>query len=593
MKSFFSTNSFQKKFFLSYLIILLIFLALMFPFVASSVQKIVFDAMNVQADEIISDLNMAQNEEELVQRLKKQRPFIFYRIAILDDAQRTLYDSHIKSLVKPLFFPLRATSHPEVEEALRQGIGYSEGYSHLLERKLIYFAKSFVYNEKTYVVRIAFPHEYIKQLRKNFEFGFVVFSSVVLILFSVMTGFIQHMLTSPIRQIIQAIRPYQQGKEPYIREISVKKGCQDEFSQLANTLNSLSDRIQIQIETLTHERNEKEAILESLAEGVLATTRDMHISYANTMAIDFLGLTKNDIDLPFPQSLHPRLHELLFDCYKNSKLLFDTVEITNGSKKLSLNVICSPREYKRGVILVLQDKSLQSKMLQMRQNFIANASHELKTPITIIKGFAELLKENPDLPTEKILDCLDKIVRNCNRMTKIISNLLTLADIENLPLSRIGPCNIIKLIKDSTNTIQTIYPESNVSFTFNEQERLEIACDADLIEVAVSNLLDNAAKYSKSAPDISICVEKIPSYIKIQVKDRGIGIPQHDLEYIFQRFYTVNKIESKKKGGSGLGLSIVETIMEKHFGKVYAESELGFGSTFTMLIADDIEQRKS
>jgi two-component system phosphate regulon sensor histidine kinase PhoR len=311
------------------------------------------------------------------------------------------------------------------------------------------------------------------------------------------------------------------------------------------------------------------------------------------MAIRFLGLEKTDVGTPFPQKLHPRLYELLVDCHKTSQVFCDSIEMALGSKKLYLNVVTSPRENKRGAILVLQDKSIQSKVLQMRQNFIANASHELKTPIAIIYGFGELLQENQDLPKKTVQEIIDKIVRNCNRMTKIIKNLLTLADIENLPLSRITQCDVSELIKSCTNTLQTLYPEARVLLIYNENDALQIACDSDLIEVALSNLLDNAAKYSKAIPEISIVIEKIPSYVKIQVRDQGIGIPQHDLEHIFQRFYTVNKIESKKKGGSGLGLSIVETIVEKHFGKVYAESELGVGTTFTMLIADNIEQRQA
>ncbi len=598
MKAFLSAASFRKKFVFSYLILLLLFLALMFHFVANSVQNIVFHSMNKSADEIISKLAKAQDEVGLIQTVKSQRPFIFYRIAILDDKQQVLYDSHIRSLVKPLFFPLKDASYPEVKQALEHGTGYAEEFSQLLDQKLIYLAKSFQFQGRTYVLRIAFPHEYIQELRHNFKLGFALFSSVILILFSVMTGLVVNRLTHPIEQIIEAIKPYQQGKIPHISEIVLKRDSQDEFSQLASTLNSLSERVKSHIQSLTNERNEKEAILEALGEGVLAVDQEMCISYANSMAISFLGLDKSPAGQFFPKTAHPKLFELLERCRSSSQVVNDAIEISLYDKKCYLNVVASPRasraypkERHRGVILILQDKSIHYKILQMRQNFIANASHELKTPITIIRGFAEMLEDNPDLPKETIADIVNKIVKNCHRMTKIIRNLLTLADIENLPSSRLATCDLLDLTKTCKNTLLSLYPHVHVSMNYEVDRRYDLFADSDLLEVAIMNLLDNAAKYSKQDPEIAISIEKIPSYIQLRISDNGIGIPKQDLENVFQRFYRVNKTESKKHGGSGLGLSIVETIVEKHFGKVYAESVLGQGSTFTVLIADDVEKR--
>ncbi|MBS0654276.1 MAG: ATP-binding protein [Verrucomicrobia bacterium] len=471
----FSVTSFRKKFVLTYLLLLSLFLLLLFPFVSQSVQKIVFSSMSDRADELIEKLLQTKNESELIQTLKDHRHFIFYRIGILDDKQRMLYDSHTKSLLRLNFFPLQFSSHQEVKEAVKNGLGYSEEYSHILGQKLIYLAKTFDFHGKQYVLRLAFPHEYIHKLRKNCEIGFVLFSSLMLILFSAMTALILHHLSQPITHIIQAIKPYQEGKLVFIPEIKVKTKAQDEFAQLASTLNSLSRRIKNQIESL--------------------------------------------------------------------------------------------------------------------KEFVANASHELKTPLTIIRGFAETLKENPDLQKETVAEIVDKIVKNCNRMTTTVHNLLTLADIENLPCSRVLPCNLTTLAAVCRNNLQSLYPEVKLVIDYVEEYDFEIAADSELLEVAIMNLIDNAAKYSLKQPTIWLHFERVPGFIKVVIKDNGIGIPEKDLGLIFQRFYTVNKIESKKKGGSGLGLSIVKTIVEKHFGTISVESVVGEGSTFTMLIADDIDTR--
>jgi signal transduction histidine kinase len=587
----FAIRSFRQKFFVSYLVLLFVFLALMFPFVAGSVHRIVYNSMNNRADELIAKLKDAKDEAGLIETIKDQKHYSFYRIGILDDQQRLLYDSHTRRLLRPLFFPLQFTSHPEVQQALETGVGYSEEYSYILAQKLIYVAKSFVFQGKTYVLRLAFPYQYTQELRQNFEIGFVLFSSMALILFSVMTGLVLHRLTSPIRQITKAIEPYHQGFSADIKKIELNTHPDDEFSQLANTLNSLSDLIRSHIESLTHERNEKEAILESLVEGVLAVDADMTLSYANTMALSLLGLDRSALGKPFPSNIHSRYFELLQLCQKESSLFTDAWPLVHQEKKLFLNILVCPRENKRGAILVLQDKSIHYKILEMRKDFIANASHELKTPITIIRGFAETLQDNLNLPRLMVVDITEKIVRNCERMTKTIRNLLTLADIENLPRSRIGFCNLVELAESCRQNLLSFNSKVQVDIFYNEEQCFDIACDRELLEVALSNLLDNAAKYSKDTPRIRIDLERLPNKIKIAVTDNGIGIPESELENIFQRFYRVNKMYSKKLGGSGLGLSIVETIVEKHFGKIFVTSTLGQGSSFTMLIADDLETR--
>lgn len=587
----FAIRSFRQKFFVSYLVLLLVFLALMFPFVAGSVHSIVYNSMCNRADELILKLKGAQDEKGLVQTIKDQKHYIFYRIGILDDQQRLLYDSHTRRLLRPLFFPLQFTSHPEVQEALAKGVGYAEEYSHILQQKLIYVAKSFDFQGKVYVLRVAFPYQYTQELRHNFEIGFILFSSVVLILFSAMTGLVLHRLTSPIRQITKAIEPYNQGFSADIKKIELNTHPEDEFSQLANTLNSLSNLIRSHIQSITHERNEKEAILESLAEGVLAVDADMTISYANSMALSLLELDRSAMGKLFSKGQHARYFELLQLCHRESSLFSDEMQLVHQGKKLYLNILVCPRENRRGAILVLQDKSIHYKILEMRKDFIANASHELKTPITIIRGFAETLQDNLNLPRETVADITDKIVRNCMRMTKTIRNLLTLADIENLPHSRIGQCNIIELAASCRQTLLSIKPHVTVDIEYKEEESFDIYCDPELLEVALSNLLDNAAKYSKDSPHIHVNISREPGNIKIAVSDNGIGIPENELENIFQRFYRVNKMHSKKLGGSGLGLSIVETIVEKHFGTISVTSTLGVGSCFTMLIADDLELR--
>jgi signal transduction histidine kinase len=176
-------------------------------------------------------------------------------------------------------------------------------------------------------------------------------------------------------------------------------------------------------------------------------------------------------------------------------------------------------------------------------------------------------------------------------MTKIIKNLLTLADIENLPHFRLQECCLKELVESCKRTVQSRNDQAHIEILTDPETSYVIEGDVELLEIAIMNLLDNSVKYAQTTIDIQIRLERVENAVTLSIKDTGIGIPQQDLEHIFQRFYTVNKAHSKKLGGSGLGLSIVETIVEKHYGTVSVVSELGVGSTFTLRFPADLKNK--
>jgi len=202
--------------------------------------------------------------------------------------------------------------------------------------------------------------------------------------------------------------------------------------------------------------------------------------------------------------------------------------------------------------------------------------------LTIVRGFAEALHDNPDLPNSMKEDMTLKIVKNCKRMNHIILDLLTLSDVENIPESRMQSIELLAIITKCQKTIKEVYPEAIIEMENASKQNMEIVGDPYLLELAFNNLIENAAKYSKESPKIQINFQKNNSFIKITISDNGIGIPKEDLDHIFERFYTVNKAHSRKLGGSGLGLSIVETIIHKHFGKIHVTSVMDQGTTFTI-----------
>lgn len=584
--------SFRQKIFISCVAVFLLFIALTFPVVTYIVRNIAAKSMEDRADELISKIQLAPNNDALIRRLKDQKSVIFFRISVITNDKKVLYDSHTKRLSGPRFSQEYIVDHPEVLEAFEKGIGYSEDYSELLEQQFSYLAKAFDFHGKTYVIRTAFPYKYFNDLTHNFEIAFLGLITAILLLFSLMTWLIINHFTRPIQQIINVVTPYQEGKQTTLPEIRLKSSnANDEFGKLAMTLNSLSARIQKHIDNLTAERNEKEAILESLVEGVIAINKEMSVTYVNDRALKLLSLSRDHIIGKNFSDIHQReSYALLLACQQEKKALTNTITLGKERNTIYLDIVAAPKGEDSGAILVVQDTSPHYKLLEMRKDFIANASHELKTPITIIRGFAETLFDNPNLPKQIRAEVINKIVRNCKRMTTLIKDLLTLSDIENIPESRLIECDLYGIIQNCCRMLNDIFPNAQINIHKDVHEQMILVADPSLMELAMMNLIENAAKYSKDPAQIEIIMEKSDKAIKISIADKGIGIPPADLEHIFERFYTVDKAHSQKMGGSGLGLSIVQTIIHKHFGQISVKSEVDRGTTFTIVLPLSIQE---
>ncbi len=233
------------------------------------------------------------------------------------------------------------------------------------------------------------------------------------------------------------------------------------------------------------------------------------------------------------------------------------------------------------VALLFQRESDVQKVEGVGKDFVANASHELRTPITIIKGFAETLKELPEISEAMLEDITEKIVRNCDRMQHLVKNLLLLADLDHIPKTNFQECDLVSLIDSICLNLYSLHPSVKME-TYCSDEVIVIPADVALLERAIGNLLENSIKYSSKHPEISIYVEKKKNEVCIRIKDKGVGIEKEDLDKIFNRFYTVNKAHSRSFGGAGLGLSLVKTIIEKHGGQINVSSTPGKGTIFVI-----------
>ncbi|MGL4540454.1 MAG: ATP-binding protein [Candidatus Rhabdochlamydia sp.] len=588
-----SKLGFRQKIILGHIFLFVAFIAFAFPFITKSVQRIAFHSLHVSTSYLADLLQKSQNQQQILKLLQDADDYIFFHVSLFNDQGEALYDSSLKQVItgkKEIINPLTPS---EVIDALGHKIVYFIGYNKQEAEKLAYITLPFHVNNQTYILRTAIPFSQMHEFTREFEMWFLTFCFLAMLFFAAITWLIFHRINYPIQQIIRAIKPYQLGVETVINPIVLSDSIdeKDEFYQLAQTLNSLSEHLRLHIKQIIDERNEKEAILDSLGEGVIAVDAEMHIRYINFMASKMLGLSKKDVlgnvftfiveETPKAKLLN-KCRQLLESCQKKRALLTDSMIVING-KKNYIDLIAAPKNHRSGAIVVLQDKTSHYKVLEMGKDFVANASHELRTPITIITGFAETLQDLPDLPRHVVMEITEKIVRNCQRMNSLVKNLLTLADLENLPPTRFKECDVVAIVETCRQVVLSLYENAKICIE-KKEESILVAADPDILELAIINLLDNAAKYSPPPAEIVIQIIQLSEEVSITIQDKGIGIPAADLEHIFERFYTVDKAHSRRLGGAGLGLSIVKTIIENHHGVISVISDLGKGTTFTILL---------
>lgn len=571
--------SFRQKIFISYVVVFLFFFILLFPYSSRSVRNAIRDVLEDRTNQVIQNIKKAPNIQGMIQILNAQQSLVFFRVTLLSKDGRILYESHTDRSALPLY-----KRHPEVEDALKYRIGYHEDYSYHFGEQFAYIAKAFPFQGQLYILRTAFPINQIKDLTKSFKLVLIKFGVGILVLFGLMTWTIMYLLTKPIQLIIEKVKPYQQGLVDELPLLTLEeKGLTTEFKQLADTLNLLRKRIQDQIETLTEERNQTESVLNSLDEGVIAVDNRLEVTFVNAIALQMFHLHKEEVlgrHVNVFQS--EQCTQFLKNCMEKDKVIYDTLDLQRADQTIPLGIIATPKNDHAGALLVLQDKTNVYQILDMGKAFIANASHELKTPLTVIRGFAETLQQNPNMEEGLKEGVAAKIVENCTRMDALVKNLLRLADIENLPQSQLKPCDILHCLEDCASIVPSLSKEAQVQVVDHIQEKALVSADPDLLNRAFMNLIENAIKYNAQTPLIRLEIKRKNDLIEVTVSDNGIGIPPKDLPHIFERFYRVDKARARKQGGSGLGLSIVQIIVEKMGGTISVDSKQGEGTTFTL-----------
>lgn len=365
-----------------------------------------------------------------------------------------------------------------------------------------------------------------------------------------------------------------------------------DFSGLARAFNEMSEQLRQRVSDTEATTRELASIMENVSDGLLLVDPAGNVALVNRAATRLLDLTAAQLEgKPLWQNVKSAelddLIKLLPQMTEPASVRF---EAGSGPQLRTLEITATPlfeatRGEKRAVLLV-RDRTEDKRLEQMRRDFVADVSHELKTPLTSIKAYVETLIDGAvDDPVARA-PFLEKIHANADRLTKLVADILDISRLESSPRDDIRErLDLNKLVERVAAQFRDRAQKRKVQleFTRSAQPAEAVVNDHDLSE-AVENLIDNAIKYTPSEGRVVVSVARDDGQVSIAVSDNGIGIPKESLPRVFERFYRVDQARSRELGGTGLGLSIVKHVALRHGGKVEAESELGKGSTFRITL---------
>lgn len=546
-------------------------------------RSLMISHLDSQAKEILKELPDNGQEDDLLEFMRYQKQRLFFRLTLLSDDLVILYDSQQKSPD-----PYHLQDYPKLVEARKYGSSYDEHFSSVTLRSMSYISVRFEYGGNYYILRCSFPLGPINTLKEKLQITFVLMNSVTFLVFSLLTWFLIRKLNRPLEELLKTISQKSSdilNPSSGATLIEIENLPQD-FDDLVHTINELSSKFNSTLKTLASERNARESILRSMAEGVLSLTTDLTIVYVNPAAYQILDLPQGGkvSNLSLHETRYDRLRTICLNCLEDQAPIMEEVELSLGSKKVFLDVLVNPG-VSGGINLLVRDKSQQHELNEMRKNFVTNASHELRTPITIIRGFAETIVDHPSgISGEMLQEIMKKIVTNCERMNNLITHLMSLSKFENLPLQDLKSINLANTIESTLEMMSQVHPTAQITFINQATDPFVIGQEV-LLGIALRNLIENAIKYSEGNPKVEIEMHQDDDSLHLSIQDHGIGIPQTDLPYIFERFYRIDKARSKKTGGFGLGLAMVKTIVDKHGATIHVQSQIGEGTCFILRFA--------
>lgn len=476
---------------------------------------------------------------------------------------------------------------PEVQEALDGAVGQSTRYSATLQEEFMYVAVPVYRNDSlAAIVRTSVPVTAIDEALGAILHRILVGALVATGLIAAVSLWISLRISGPLEELKVGAERFARGELDH----RLRSSSTEEIGGLAEAMNRMAEQLDERIQTVLRQQNELEAVLGSMEEGVLAIDNEGTVLNLNEACGKLLGSD--------PEKLKGRIvHEVI---RKSDFLQFVESSLSSPSSVEGDIRICDTEDRwfdargtalydaqrrKIGVLIVFHDVTRLRRLEKVRSDFVANVSHELKTPITSIKGFVETLLDGAVRDEENAVRFLRIVSRQVNRLEAIVEDLLTLSWLEKGSEehgTRLESGPVRDVLQAATELCEKKAADKDISIQLECDKTLAVEMNAPMLEQAVVNLVDNAIKYSETGDTVDVTAALEQHEIVIRVADSGHGIESKHLPRLFERFYRADKARSRELGGTGLGLAIVKHIVLAHRGSVHVESTIGRGSTFSI-----------
>lgn len=489
------------------------------------------------------------------------------RFTVINKDGEVIFDNEIAKLDNH-------NNRQEIIDAFKNGSGSSVRYSASLSTSMVYVATKIDDNT---VIRSSVPVNNIRVFTSVTLKYYIAIILLVFVLSLFLAVKLVKIIVYPINELQKVTSKIENGdlnKRAIIYNY-------DEIGFLAQTFNNIADQLEIRIIDSLDKKNKLEAILESMESGVIAIDNNENIILINSYSQKLFDLKEDNIgkkisDCIIDYDLINFIREIPEIGTKEIKL-FHPIERELRVKK---SPIINYLNNSIGIVITVQDITDIKRLENMRSEFVANVSHELKTPLTSIKGFSETLRYVDDSETKnKFLDIIDK---ESERLTNLINDILILSNIENIHKMESEYFNPGDVIENVLDMVKSQAYKKSIIIKYNDCFNSEILGSKDKFHQLAVNLIENAIKYSNENGIVKIDLTLEEQYFVFKVKDNGIGIPKNDIPRIFERFYRVDKSRSTR--GTGLGLAIVKHIVKLFNGEISVKSKVGRGSTFTVKI---------
>ncbi|ECB9645252.1 cell wall metabolism sensor histidine kinase WalK [Listeria monocytogenes] len=508
------------------------------------------------------------------------------------DARITVIDSEGDVVADTKKDPEKLDNHmnrPEVTDILKKGesVGISIRESDSLGYSMLYVAVPVKHQGKTDgVLRISISLESVDAAVAKLWGNLALIFGIALVIIAAISVFIARKITRPVREIIEVSTDLANHK--YDSRIHGK--ISGELQDLSISVNTLAESLETQMFEIKQNEQRLNAIVQNLVSGVMLINVDKQVIMTNRTMYQILGETEIT-GKPFYEVIKSFALSQLIEGTFETKTIQQKEIILYFPREMILDASVSPILGENGeitgIILLLHDITQIRHLENVRSEFVTNVSHELKTPVTALKGFAETLLDGAMYDEVLLKKFLTIIKEESDRLHRLIMDILALSRIEQNPVAEnVELVDVDEVIEQSARTIFEMATEKNIRVTIPEKTSASvmIETDRDKLQQIIINLLSNAINYTPVDGKVEVKLIEQEAEVLIEVTDNGIGIPAKDIDRVFERFYRVDKARSRHSGGTGLGLSIVKHLVENCGGRIEVESQEEVGSTFRVTL---------